>query len=192
MKSRMKHLALTIIALALLVMACDTDDKAIRRMCTDIHTQYPLATLQDVYKTCYQDYFGAEHLVGDTASARLYLQRELEQCRATDLSLMPKREPTGFRHRFCRVNLSCVTEGELTEKELLTLFLEAAGHDNAFGDQWAEEWSKIEGIAIEVCPAWADPTLQSELREAAQGRPAVRHSEAFREAYNPHYRIVGN
>ena len=115
-----------LIAILLFLMACNTDDKAIRRMCEDIHTQYPMATLQDIYKTCYQDYFGAEHLVSDTASARLYLQRELDECRDTDMSLMPKREPTGFRHRYTRINLACVVDGELSVNQLLEMFLEAA------------------------------------------------------------------
>ena len=172
--------------------ACHRDPMA--KMCMELHEQYPLATLQDVYKTCYQDYFGAEHLVSDTASARLYLRKELEECHNhnTDLSLMPKREPTGFRHRFTRVNLSCIIDNELTEDELLALFLEAAGHDNAYGDHWAEEWAKIESVALKVCPTWADSSLQAELQQTAQNKQAVRHSEAFRTAYHPHYRIVAN
>lgn len=173
-----------------LLTACNNEDKAIRQMCEEIHAQYPLATLQDVYKTCYQDYFGAEHLMSDTAAARQYLQRELAECRNTDMNLMPKREPTGFRHRFSRINLSCIVEGELTEKQLLALFFDAAGKENAYGDAWAEEWQKIERIALKVCPDWANEPLQAELRLAAEGNHAVRHSEAFRKAYHPHYRIV--
>lgn len=173
-----------------LFTACNNENKAIRQMCEEIHAQYPWATLQDVYKTCYQDYFGAEHLMSDTAAARQYLQRELAECRNTDMSLMPKREPTGFRHRFSRINLSCIVEGELTEKQLLALFFDAAGKENAYGDAWAEEWQKIERIALKVCPDWANEPLQAELRLAAEGNHAVRHSEAFRKAYHPHYRIV--
>ena len=179
-----------VIIAVLLLTSCGNDDKAIRQMCRDIHTRYPVATLQDIYKTCYQDYFGAEHLINDTASARQYLHRELEDCRNIDMSLMPKREPTGFRHRFIRVNLSCVVYGELEEKQLLASFLEAAGKDNAFGNGWDEEWARIESIALQVCPAWADQALQAELQEAAQNKQAVRHSEAFRQTYHPHYRIV--
>lgn len=169
---------------------CNNEDKAIRQMCEEIHEQYPMATLQDVYKTCYQDYFGAEHLMSDTAAARNYLSMELEACRNTDMSLMPKREQTGFRHRFTRVNLASVVDGELTEEQLLTMFIDAAGKDNAFGHGWAEEWAKIESIAIKVCPTWSNQELQAELQEAAQNKQAVRHSEAFRNTYNPHYRIV--
>lgn len=170
--------------------SCDNESKAIRQMCQKIHEQYPLATLQDVYKTCYQDYFGAEHLMSDTAAARVYLQRELVECRDSDMSLMPKKEPTGFRHRFMRVNLSCIAEGEFSEKQLLAMFFEAASKDNAFGDTWAKEWRKIENIALQFCSDWADEPLQSKLRLAAEGKHAVRHSDAFRAVYNPHYRIV--
>jgi len=168
----------------------DYTDNAIRKMCQNIHNQYPLATLQDVYKTCYQDFFGAEHLMNDTAAARNYIKYELEQCENIDLSLMPKREPTGFRHRFVRINFSNILDGELTEKQMLTMFIDAAGKDNAFSDDWLSEWKLIERIAIETVPEWNDKELQTELMKAAEGNHAVRHSEAFRENYNPHYRIV--
>ena len=39
--------------------------------------QYPKARLLDIYKSCFQDYMGAEHLVNDTASAKAYLDQEL-------------------------------------------------------------------------------------------------------------------
>jgi hypothetical protein len=174
-----------------LMISCgNSDEKNIRQMCQYIHNQYPLATLQDIYKTCYQDFFGAEHLMNDTAAARYYINYELEQCKNTDLSLMPKREPTGFRHRFVRINFSNIVDGELTEEQLVMMFINAAGKDNAFSDDWASEWKLIEKIALEVNPDWKDAELQSELTEAAENKYAVRHSDAFRENYNPHYRIV--
>ena len=178
---------------SMFTMSCEkSDNKAIRSMCAQIHAAYPLATLQDVYKTCYQDFFGAEHLMNDTAAARQYIHYELEQCRDTDLSLMPKSEPTGFRHRFTRINFSNIVEGELTEEQLVMMFINAAGNDNAFSDDWLAEWQKIEKIAIKTVPEWKDAELQSELMNAAEHKYAVRHSEAFRNNYNPHYRIVRN
>ena len=173
-----------------MLFSCNNDDRAIRRMCEEIHENYPMATLQDVYKTCYQDFFGAEHLMNDTAMARKYIAYELEQCRDTDLSAMPKYEPTGFRHRFTRVNFACLIDGELTEEQLLTMFINAAGSDNAFSNDWESEWLKIEAIALKVNPAWGEGALLIELRDAAHGNYAVRHSDEFRNAYNPHYRII--
>lgn len=174
-------------------MSCGTsEDKSICRMCQYIHNQYPKATLQDIYKTCYQDFFGAEHLMNDTAAARFYINYELKQCEYSDLSLMPYNEPTGFRHRFTRVNFSNIVEGKITEEQLVMRFIDAAEKDNAYGDDWASEWKKIEEIALKVNPEWKDIELQQELTKAAENKQAVRHSEAFRNNYNPHYRIVRN
>lgn len=194
----MKKISLVLLCImAVFFTSCNNEDKAkedeaIRKMCEEIHANYPLATLQDIYKTCYQDYFGAEHLMNDTAAARNYINYELAQCRDTDLGRMPKREPTGFRHRFVRINFSNIVEGELSEEQMLTMFINAAGKDNAYGDNWLEEWKLIEKIAIETVPEWKDAELQAELMKAAEGNHAVRHSDAFRENYNPHYRIVRN
>ena len=188
--SRWMSLACLVCLSITLFSSCDPEKTTIHQMCSEIHNRYPKATLQDIYKTCYQDYFGAEHLMTDTAAARMYLHKELEECRETNLNAMPKEEPTGFRHRFKRINLSNITEGELSENQLLTMFIEAAGKDNAFGDNWAAEWDKIVHIALKVNPNWSDPELMTELEEAARTNQAVRHSDAFRNAYNPHYRIV--
>lgn len=160
--------------------------------------QYPEANLQDVYKTCYQDFFGAEHLMQDTAAARAYLRYELSELGNEEMRElgMPMRESTGFRHRFVRINLAMVVNGEMSEEELLQRFIEAAWDErmNDLRDErmneWAEEWAQIERIAIEVQPAWQDEELQALLREAANNRQAVRHSESFRNTYKPHYRII--
>lgn len=167
-------------------------EDAVRQMCKEICAHYPKATLQDIYKTCYQDFFGAEHLMRDTAAARTYLHGEIEQCIGQDMSAMPLREPTGFRHRFVRINLLNISKGNLTEEELLSSFIDAAGKDNACHEHWEEEWTQIERIAIDFHPAWRDEELQQELRHAAQLKAAVRHSDAFRNTYNPHYRIIRN
>ena len=184
----------------LTLLACSRADsfpeKAVRSMCEQMVAQYPEANLQDIYKTCYQDFFGAEHLMQDTAAARKYLWYELKEIKnERDKELkseggMPLREPTGFRHRFERINLAMVVNGEMSEDELLRLFIDAAGKNNAVHDRWAEEWTQIEAIALEVQPAWQDEELQALLHEAANNRQAVRHSENFRNTYKPHYRII--
>jgi len=167
---------------------------AVRQMCEEIQARYPVATLQDVYKTCYQDFFGAEHMMRDTAAARQYLHFELENCAELDLSAMPLREPTGFRHRYVRVNLLTIIEGQMTEEELLARFIEAANSTDsalpASAAEWENEWQQIEAIALQVNPDWHNEELQALLREAAKNKQAVHHSEPMRNAYNLHYRII--
>ena len=78
----------------------------------------------------------------------------------------------------------------MSEDKLFARFVDAAGTNNTYSDNWPAEWQQIETIALEVHPEWQDSTLQAELRQAASIPCAVRHSEAFRNAYHPHYRIV--
>ena len=190
------HFRVAFAVLTSLLMACstapDSEENAIRTMCMEIAEHYPQATLQDVYKTCFQDFFGAEHLLKDTAMAHNYLLSELAACKDENLSAMPSYEPTGFRHRFVRINLSEVLSGAMSEDELFARFVDAAGTNNTYSDNWSTEWQQIETIALEVHPEWQDSTLQAELRQAASIPCAVRHSEAFRNAYHPHYRIINN
>lgn len=170
----------------------------VQAMCKQIAEVYPAATLQDIYKTCYQDFFGAEHLMQDTAAARAYLHYELNQLKSEGVNetRMPMCEPTGFRHRFQRINLALVLNGTMSEEELLLLFIDAAGDEGMNElrsegmNDWSEEWNEIERIALTVQPAWQDDELQGLLREAATNKQAVRHSESFRNTYKPHYRII--
>ncbi|MBO6074603.1 MAG: hypothetical protein J6P74_05665 [Paludibacteraceae bacterium] len=189
-----KLLVIALVALSL--VACtptsSVPEDSVRELCEYMVSTYPQATLQDVYKTCYQDFFGAEHLMQDTAAARAYLHYELNELRSERVNKLgiPMREPTGFRHRFERINLAMVLNGEMSEETLLQLFIDAAGKDNALHEHWADEWAEIEAIALQVQPAWQNDELQALLREAAAGNHAVHHSEAFRNTYNPHYRII--
>ena len=189
-----KLLVIALVALSL--VACTPKSSvpgdSVRELCEYMVSTYPQATLQDVYKTCYQDFFGAEHLMQDTAAARAYLHYELNELRSERVNElgMPMREPTGFRHRFERINLAMVLNGEMSEETLLQLFIDAAGKDNALHEHWADEWAEIEAIALQVQPAWQNEELQALLRQAAAGNHAVHHSEAFRNTYKPHYRII--
>lgn len=166
-----------------------TEEDAIREMVCSIHTQYPAATLQDIYKTCYQDRFGAEHAAPDSARALAYFLYELNQM-ADDTLRMPICEPCGYRHRYERVSLALVQSGDMMAEELLHQFLEAA---RCVAEQptesWAEEWGRIETIALKEVPEWNNEELINGLREAAELNAAVHHSPAFHDSYHPHYRI---
>ena len=75
--------------------------------------RYPQARLLDIYKSCFQDYMGAEHLVNDTASARAYLEQEIASSSLD--GMMPwYSEPCGIDGNYIRVSLRAVHEGFIT------------------------------------------------------------------------------
>ncbi|MBO4718798.1 MAG: hypothetical protein J5658_02885 [Prevotella sp.] len=57
------------------VSAQDVEEFINRQMQT-----YPKSRLLDIYKSCFQDYLGAEHLVSDRQRVKAYLDEELN-CR---------------------------------------------------------------------------------------------------------------
>ena len=93
---------------------------------TRLLEQYPQARLLDIYKSCFQDYMGAEHLVGDTATVKAYLEQELNT--ADNDEMMPwYYEPCGTGGNFVRVSLRAVKEGFIPAETLLNAFTSLFG-----------------------------------------------------------------
>ena len=156
-----------------------------------LHT-YPEARLLDIYKSCFQDFMGAEHLVGDIASARNYLEQEVASTSSEDL-LPWYYEPCGLDGRYVRVSLRAIHDGLITTDELLDAFVNSANAtDRPTVEQWSARWhdilEKIDGMKLDLPYFEQDKQFIDSV--LAQGKYAISHSPEYREAYKPHYRIV--
>ncbi len=181
---------LTILCFAALLIAACSRPSDVRRALTKQLETYPASTVQDVYKTFYQDRFGSEHMIRDTAAVRRYLSYELEVA-ASDSIPNPYYEPTGAEGRFVRVFLRGVNEGLITEEELLDAFLKSAKPTAQPEQTWAEQWAQILACLDKNQLEQLDPdSVLPELQTAAETERAVHHSNSYRQAYHPHYRIV--
>lgn len=151
--------------------------------------RYPEATLQDIYKTMYQDRFGVAHILAERDVMCRYIAKEVGltvgQCECY-------YEPCGWRGEYVRVDLRAVRDGLITAERLTDMLIATAA---LAGDvdavKWQEEWNTI----CEVCDDLVvglddyDSDLQT-LSQLAIECQTVHHSDSYREAYNPHYRIV--
>ena len=149
---------------------------------------YPESTLQDIYKSFYQEHFGPGHIISDTASARRYLMREFSEIGE---NASPYFEPTGSQGDYVRVYLSAVSDSLITAEQLLDAFVRSANLWQEPTVSWMEKWEAIVSIIqtnkMEIGNFETDLPL---LTEAAQNNQAVHHSRRYNEAYHPHYRIV--
>ena len=149
---------------------------------------YPESTLQDIYKSFYQEHFGPGHIISDTASAQRYLMRELSEMGETS---SPYFEPTGSQGDYIRVYLSAVADSLITAEQLLDAFVRSANSRQEPTVNWLDKWEAIVSIIqankLELEDFETDLPL---LTEAAQNNQAVHHSRRYNEAYHPHYRIV--
>lgn len=154
--------------------------------------QHPQARLLDIYKSCFQDYMGAEHLVSDTASVRAYLEQELNTSDSQEM--MPwYYEPCGLSGNYVRVSLRAVKEGFIPAETLLEAFIASANSaERPTVASWATRWHEIvDAIGkMGLTLPHLDEDKQFIEEVLAQGRYAISHSPDYREAYFPHYRII--
>jgi hypothetical protein len=181
--------------LLILALACSfslfgqsIDTVAMRSAIERQMTTYPKSTLQDIYKSFYQEHFGPGHIISDTASARRYLIRELSEIGETQ---SPYFEPTGSQGDYVRVYLSAIADSLITAEQLLDAFVRSANLWQEPDVSWMEKWETIISIIqankIELEGFETDLPL---LTEAARNNQAVHHSRRYNEAYHTHYRIV--
>ena len=153
---------------------------------------YPESRLLDIYKSCFQDYMGAEHLVSDRQRVKAYLDEELQTTSLDDL--MPwYYEPCGVYGQYIRVSIRAIKENLITEDLLLDAFIRSANSEKRPSvESWRDEWHKIistiDQMEIGLPRLGQDRAFIDSI--LIVGKYAISHSPEYREAYRPHYRIV--
>lgn len=168
-------------------MSCQRNDSAeIKQAVINQLNTYPKSTLQDVYKYFYQEHFGPEHAISDTAAVKKYLMDELHTVKGGKVYY----EPIGVHGDYVRVYLNAVTDGLITAEDLSNAFIASANTHRTPSADWVRKWENIVRVIqtenIEIQGLDDIPMLE----EAAKQNQAVHHSQAYNEAYHPHYRIV--
>lgn len=191
-----RHSIVLLVALVALLLstACGpvSREEQIAKAITRLTERYPAATLQDIYKSCFQDHFGVAHLLADRERVKAYIEQEVAMAEAFDEAYY---EPRGWQGRFVRVNLAVVRDGLLTADELTDAFMASAEFSsNEVTEAWIGEWNEIlqairaTELDERLADFKADSTRLAELLGA--GHYVMHHSASFRESYHPHYRII--
>ena len=159
---------------------------AVERMLSD----YPASTLQDIYKSFFQDRFGPGHIVADTAQAAVYLRHELESVDNLDVKLY---EPTGEHCNYYRVALAAIASGKVPFDTYLSCFLRSVREvETVDVEVWAAEWALKEKVIASMdlgLPGYAEDAAAI-MELLSQGHYAVHHSREYNAHYAPHYRII--
>ena len=159
---------------------------AVERMMAD----YPHSTLQDIYKSFFQDNFGPGHAVPDSAQAAAWLRNELEKVELLDV---PLYEPTGYNGNYYRVSLAAIASGKVQADALLSAFLRSVrAVQPSEVAAWAKKWEQIESVISKM--EFALPNYDADAAAIkdmlSKGHYAVHHSSLYNEHYAPHYRII--
>ena len=151
--------------------------------------QYREIEITDIFKYLFQSSFGCEHLVVSEELAKDYLEKEYTEFDVSRTKLPLVERLDG---EYSRVSLEYVDRGISIDTFAKLFCLSAKKEDD--GRQALEE--KL-CIASEMCKIGELP-FDYEVFSAscgewrAKGYPAVHHSENFRRAYSPAYRLISN
>lgn len=152
--------------------------KNLSEILTQHRQRYPLMEPADYGKLLFQNEFGPEHIIESPEQAGEYLLREWAQAAAGGTEAI--EDIGNHLYRFHLTDAYDIrTAAPLLAK---LLFLTARRHYGTMEGLTAklsllQEWS----------PAGLEPWLTDYIRA---GCPALHHSEAFRKAYAPHYRLL--
>lgn len=167
------------------------DTIAIRQSVDRLFERYPQATLQDVYKSCFQDRLGMLHLLSDRETVSKYIVKELEADDYRQDTIY--YESCGWQGNYVRVNLQAIKDNKITVEELVDAFMASAPDTIPQVTQaWIEEWEAILSVVRDVNPQLAN--LEADAQAISQmlerGEYVMHHSRQYNECYHPHYRIV--
>ena len=180
-----------IIAAVLFVfVGCNNKNDNIRQAIEGMRERYPSTTLQDIYKSCFQDYYGVAHLLADRESVKRYIDYELANA---DSLVSCYYEPCGWRGEFIRVNLSVIKDGRITSDILTDAFMASAEYSmNSATEEWKQLWQDILQEARKMTPPLnnfrEDSIAIASLLD--KGEYVMHHSEEYSRAHHPHYRII--
>ena len=151
--------------------------------------RYPAMQLDDIYKLLHQAALGPGHAVDNSAAARKRLDEEIAALGDAPTELLQDViSPDG---RLGRVHLRPYLAAGGNPDALHRAFVETANSYPASPDKLA----KFCGCLGDLAASGGIPFSREDVvayfeKISRDGYPAVHHSEPFRRAYRPAYRVV--
>lgn len=156
------------------------------RFLTAHAARYPALQIEDVMKALFQSVFGCEHLIADASAAADFIRQEAASRASHDAPLI---EP--LDGAYCRVDLNILDSG-LSADTFARLFALSAEPQSDDARAVLEKKLSVlpELISSGILPFDAEEAAQKIDLWRQAGFPACHHSEEFRAAYAPAYRLM--
>ena len=149
--------------------------------------KYPMMQPTDAVKLIYQNVFGGGHLIRDPEACRNALQREYE-CTPQDPHA-PLLESIG--NGLVRVMLNAVHANNYSIRQLGEDFIRSSQEHKGNLNGFLIKLEILRKVTASGVFEFTLEELETYLdKYKSAGYPMVSHSEQYRQAYNPAYRIV--
>ena len=146
--------------------------------------RHPDMQVRDLFKFIYQSAFGCEHMISSPETVTEYIRSEYQSCVKGCSEII---EP--LAGEYSRVNLDVLGCGMSSE----TLFYLSARQEVEGEDKLRKMLAAAEDlIKRKEIPFAYDQFAEETEKWRGNGYPPVHHSDAFRGAYHPAYRVISN
>ena len=153
----------------------------------DHAARYPLMEPKDAVKLIYQNEFGGGHLIRDVSSCLNYLRREYESVAQSPNA--PLTEDIG--NGMVRVYLNALDRFGYTVEQLGEDFIRSADAHRGSLNHFLSKLELLQVLTREGRMPFSSAELDAYLETYRQaGYPMVSHSDTYRQAYSPAYRII--
>lgn len=161
--------------------------KSLRQILLDHAARYPMMEPTDAVKLIYQNEFGGGHLIRDEESCLNYLRREYESVIQSPNAVLMEDIGNGM----FRINLSALDHSGYTVDQLGADFIRSANSHSGFLGCFIAKLAVLQQLTRENRMPFSEEALEVYLASYRQaGYPMVSHSDAYRKAYSPAYRII--
>lgn len=157
---------------------------------------HPKAHHWDIYKVLYQACFGPTHMKADVTEIAHGISKEYL---AMDSPYLPVFQDIGLGKGYVRISLSILDDQFSQEnpigprdpdpiQSLAGLIQQSKIPEGIEPNAWYRIWQDIAPLL--QMKLGLESSQMEELHQLASALEVPHHSEAFREVYNPHYRIL--
>ncbi len=157
--------------------------KHTRQLLLQHYKTYPKLQIQDIFKFLHQSAFGCEHFVASLEKATDFIEKEYESG-AQQTQIEP------LDGAYYRVPLGIMRQG-LNAETFAKLFVASAKQEPDGKTALTEKLKIARELVREALLPFAEKEFDEAVAQwAANGYPAVHHSDIFRKAYHPAYRVI--
>lgn len=161
----------------------------IKQILVKHYSKYPEMKVQDMIKLIYQNEFAGGHLIKNESESMKRLQDEIAEISESGAAGKPLFEDIG--NGLVRLYLDPLTEYQTDLKTINRFFVNTSNSVHGSAESFRQKTDVLRKCCEHgVFPFETDEvdSIVSELEE--KGYPPIGHSEDYRKAYNPHYRVV--
>lgn len=149
--------------------------------------KYPKMQPCDAVKLVYQNEFGSGHYIPDPEKAFAWLCKEYETCEKFPEAPVFESVGNGIQ----RVYISSVDVNVYPLEQIFNDFLNCSKEHKGNLKSFSEKLEVLKNLVVKGVFAFGEKEFCEYLEEYKKmGCPAVSHSETYREAYKPAYRIT--